>query len=69
MALQLDRELTASPPLCMQECLQIKGRLAFEPVVDCPGQFMSQDGQGFALAVFFLQAGEQFLRGGIVTQA
>ena len=53
MAVQLDRELAASPPLCMQEGLQIKSRLAFEHVVDGPGQFMSQDGQGLALAVFF----------------
>ncbi len=60
MAVQLDRELTASPPLCMQECLQIKSRLAFEHVVDCPGQFMSQDGQGFARAVLFFQSGQQF---------
>ena len=44
MAVQLDRELTASPPLGMKECLQIKSCLAFEHVVDRPGQFMRQDG-------------------------
>src|SRR5437773_12387828 len=29
---------------------------------------MRQDGQGFALAMFFLQAGEQFLCGGMIPQ-
>ena len=68
MAVQLGIELTGSPPLSLQECVQIKRRLAFQHVVDRPGQFMRQDGQGFALAVFFLQAGEQFLRGRIIPQ-
>ena len=57
MAVQLGLELTDSPPLAVQECVQIKSRLALQHVVDRPGQFMSQDGQGFALAMFFLQVG------------
>ena len=68
MAVQLGIELTGSPPLSLKEGVQIKSCLAFQHVVDRPGQFMSQDGQCFALAVFFLQAGEQFLRGGIIPQ-
>ncbi len=68
MAVQFGVGLTGSPPLSLEESVQIKRRLALQHVVDRPGQFMRQDGQGFALAVFFLQAGEQFLRGGIVPQ-
>jgi hypothetical protein len=30
---------------------------------------MRQEGQGLAFAVFFLEAGEQWLRGGMVTPA
>lgn len=67
MAVQLDWELSASPPLCMKECLQIKSRLAFEHVVDRPGQFMRQEGQGFPLAVLFFQFGQQFLTGRIIS--
>ena len=66
MAVQLDRELTASPPLGMQECLQIKSRLAFEHVVDCTSQFMSEDREGFALAVLSFQPRQQLLTGRII---
>ena len=69
VAVQFGVELTDSPPLSVQEGVQITSRFAFQHVIDRPCSFVSQDGQGFALAVFFLEAGEQFLRGGIVTQA
>jgi len=69
VAVQFGVALTDSPPLSVQEGVQIKRRLALQHVIDRPRQCMRQDGQGFAFAVFFLEAGEQFLRGGIVTQA
>ena len=69
IAVQLGLELTDSPPLSPQECVQIKSGLAFEHVVDRPGSFVSEDGQGFTLAVCFLEAREQCLRGGIIPQA
>jgi hypothetical protein len=68
VAVQFGVELTGSPPLPLQEGVQIKSRLAFQHVVDGPSQFVSKDGQGFPLAVFFLSAGEEFLGSGIVTQ-
>lgn len=67
VAVQLGVELTGSPPLPLKECVQIKRRLAFSHVVDCPCQCMSEDGSGFPLTVFFLEAGEEFLCSGIVT--
>jgi hypothetical protein len=51
---QLDVRLTCSAPLPMEECVQIKGRLALEHVIDRPRQLVSQDSQGFPLAMFFL---------------
>jgi hypothetical protein len=69
MAVQFGVGLTGSPPSALQEGVQIKRGLAFQHVVDRPRSFMCEDGQGFPLAVFFLQAGEQLLRGGIVAQA
>ena len=69
MAVQLGLELTDSPPLSPQECVEIKSCLALSHVVDRPGQFMSQDRQGFALAMCVLQAGKEFLRGGMIPQA
>jgi len=61
-------ERTGSPPFSPQECVEITSGLAFEHGVDRPGQLMSQDRQGFALAMFVLQAGKEFLRGGIIPQ-
>jgi hypothetical protein len=68
LVVQLGIELTDSPPLCLKELLPIKSRLAFQHVIDRPCQFMSQDGQCLALAVFLLSAGEKFLRGRIIPQ-
>ena len=51
---QLDVRLTYSAPLPMEECLQIKSRLALEHIIDRPRQLVRQDRQGFALAMFFL---------------
>ena len=68
MAVQLGLELTGSPPSALEESVQIKSRLALQHVIDRPCQFMRQDGQGFALAVFFLQSGQPLLAGGIIPQ-
>ena len=53
MAVQCGLERTGSPPFSPQECVEIKRGLAFEHVVDRTSQCMSQDGEGFALAVLF----------------
>jgi hypothetical protein len=65
---QLDARLTRSAPLAIKEFVHIKGRFAREHVIDGPSQFMSQDGQGVALTMFFLQAGQLFLPCRIVAQ-
>jgi hypothetical protein len=45
----------------MKELCHIKGRVALEHVIDGSSQFMRQDGQGFAVVLCFLQAGQIFL--------
>ena len=52
----------------MDELVPIQGRCAFAPGIDGTGQVMGQDGQGLALAVFFLQTREVFLPCWIVAQ-
>jgi hypothetical protein len=69
MAVQCGVGLTGSPPSALQEGVHIQRGLAFQHVVDRPRSCMREDGQGLPLAVFFLQAGEQLLRGGMVAQA
>ncbi len=55
---QLGIELTGSSPSSPKEGVHIKSRLAFEHVVNRPCQFMCEDREGFALAVFFFQSGQ-----------
>jgi hypothetical protein len=52
----------------MEEFLHIEHRIPFEEIIDRSGQFMGYDGQGFALAMFMLQASELFLPHWIVPQ-
>jgi hypothetical protein len=66
---QLDVRLTCSAPLPMEEWVHITGRLALEHVIDRPRQLVSQDSQGFPLAMFFLSAGQSDLPCRIVAQA
>ena len=66
MAVQLGVKLTDSPPLMVQESFPIKGDLSFEHVIDGTCQFVSQDGQGLALAMLFLQFGQEFLSLGMI---
>ena len=61
--------LTRSAPLGAQELLQIKGYLAFEHKIDCPGEFVRQDTQGFAFAMLFLQPGSPLWSGLMPAQA
>ena len=68
MVVQLGVKLTDSPPLIVQESFLIKGDLSFEHVLDGTCQFVSQDGQGLALAVLFLQFGQEFLSFGMIPQ-
>jgi hypothetical protein len=67
MAVQVGIELTGSPPFALEEGVQITRRLAFQHVIDRSGQFVSQDGQGWPLAVFVLPSGEQLLCGGMIS--
>jgi hypothetical protein len=60
--------LTRSAPLGAQELLQLKGCLAFEHTIDCPGEFVRQDTQGFAFVMLFLPPGSQLLSGLIPAQ-
>ena len=52
----------------MEELVPSKGCCAFEPVIDRPRQLVSQDRQGFALARFFLAAGQRALPRCMVAQ-
>ena len=52
----------------MEECLQSKSRVALEHIIDRPRQLVRQDRQGFALAMFFLSAGQSALPCGMVAQ-
>ena len=52
----------------MEECRQIKRRFALEHIIDRPRQLVSQESQGFPLAVFFLYTGEIALPCRIVAQ-
>ena len=53
----------------MEERLHLKGCFALEHVIDGPRELVGQDGQGFPLAVFFLQAGHIVLSCRVVAQA
>jgi hypothetical protein len=66
IAVQLGVGLTGSPPSSLQEGVHLKRCLAFQHVVDRPRQFVSEDGQGFALAVLFFQSGQSLLTGRII---
>ena len=68
LGVQLGVTLTHSAPLAMEELVHLKSRLALEHIIDGPRELVSQDGQGFPLVVFFLQAGEIFLPCRIVAQ-
>src|SRR5262245_3297104 len=52
----LGARLTRSPPLTVKKFLDIASHLACEHVINRARQFMGQNGQGLALAMFFLQA-------------
>ena len=61
MRVQLGVRLTRSARLPVEELLHIAHRVAFEHIIDRPGQLMSQDRQRLPLAVLFLSAGQIFL--------
>jgi hypothetical protein len=63
---QLGGRFARSAPLLVEGFLHIEHRVTFEHVIDGPGQFVSQDGQG--LAILFLQAGQLLLARGIGPQ-
>ena len=58
---QLDVGLIRSAPLPLQTRLHIERRSPFQHVVHGTSQLLGEDGEGFALAVLFLQAGAIFL--------
>jgi len=61
MGVQLDGGLIRSAPLPLQKRLHIERRSPFQHVGHGTRQLRGEDGEGVALAVFFLQAGEIFL--------
>jgi hypothetical protein len=60
--------LSRSAPLATKKNVHIKSHFTLEHLIDCPGQFVSQDVQGFALVMLFLQAGQIFLPLRIIAQ-
>ena len=51
---QLGGRLTCSPPLALEKSVQIEHDPPFQHVIDGTREFMGQDREGLALAVFFL---------------
>ena len=51
---QLGRRLACSAPLAMEKLVQIEHYPAFQHVIDGTREFMGQDRERLALAVFFL---------------
>ena len=58
---QLGSRLTCSPPLALEQSVQIEHDPAFQHVIDRTGQLMRQDRQGLAFSVFFLSASQILL--------
>jgi hypothetical protein len=69
MVVQCGAGLIRSPPVSSEERLPIESHLATKHVIDGTGQLLGQDGEGFAFVMFFLQAGEVFLGGRMVSAA
>jgi hypothetical protein len=61
MVTQFGRRLTCSAPGTMKKGVEIDCYPPWSHVIDRPGSGMGQDGQGLALARFFLQTGERLL--------
>ena len=68
MLVQLGARLIRSPPLSLEELLRIESSVSFEHVRDRTSQRLGQDGQGVTRIMFFLQAGEVFLRRWMVSE-
>lgn len=68
MVVQLGVKLTYSPPFIVEESFLINGDLSFQPVIDGTCQLVGEDGQGLALALLFLQFGQEFLSFGRIPQ-
>jgi hypothetical protein len=58
---QFGRRLACSPPFTLEKEVEIEHHLPFPQIGDGPGQLMRQDGQGLALAMFFLSAAQILL--------
>jgi hypothetical protein len=68
MIVQFGAGLIRSPPLLLEELLPLESHPAMEHVIDGTGQLLGQYGEGFTLVIFFLQAGEVFLRCRMVSE-
>ena len=68
IATQLGCRLACSPPLALEKGVTIEHHLPFQHVINGSGQLMGQDGQGLALPVLFLSAGEILLARRIVAE-
>jgi hypothetical protein len=59
--IQFGTRLAHAAPLRIEKRAHVEGRLSWAHVVDGTSQLMGEDGQGLALAVVLLQAGQVFL--------
>ena len=61
IATQVGGRLACSPPLVLEKLLRIESSGTLQHIIDGPGQLMRHDGESFALAMFFLEAGQRLL--------
>jgi hypothetical protein len=54
--------------VALEELLRIESSVSFEPVRDRTSQLLGQDGHGVTRIMFFLHAGEVFLRRWMVSE-
>jgi len=67
LSVQFGSGFTRSAPLGLEEPIQIKSDLALEHKINGPAQFVSQDAQGFAFSMRFLQTAQKLLALKVVT--
>jgi hypothetical protein len=68
IATQFGCRLACSPPFALEKGVTLEHRLPFHHVINGAGQLLGQDGQGLALPVLFLSAGEILLARRIVPE-
>ena len=61
--------LACSPPLALEQGVEIEPDPPLQPVIDRPGQLRGEDRQGLALPVFVLSAGQRLVAHRMVAEA